>query len=252
MESTFRLNGRVAFVTGSTRGIGWAAAQQFASLGASVVVHGRQDQAAATARAEDLQARFGVPVLALVGDTSEAAAVEANYREIFRTFRRLDILINNAGILEGAPLGMIPAANAKRMLEVNTLGPLLHLQQAARLMMRAKSGAIVNLSSILGTHGAKGWAAYSTAKAAISGLTLSAAKELAPHGIRVNAVAPGFIETDMTATLAPAAIEATRAAIGMGRLGTPEEVAHLLAFLCSDLARYVTGQVIGIDGGMLI
>lgn len=252
MESTFRLDGRVAFVTGSTRGIGWAVAQQFASLGASIVVHGRQDAAAVQQRADDLHTRFGVPVLALTGDTSDSAAVEANYKEIFRSFRRLDILVNNAGILEGASLGMIPAASARRTLEVNALGPLLHLQQAARLMMRAKSGSIVNLSSILGTNGAKGWAAYSTAKAGVVGLTLSAAKELAPQGIRVNAVAPGFIETDMTASLPPAAVEATLASIGMGRLGSPEEVAHLISFLCSDWARYITGQVIGIDGGMLI
>jgi 3-oxoacyl-[acyl-carrier protein] reductase len=252
MESTFRLDGRVALITGSTRGIGWATAQQLASQGATVVVHSRENQDLAQQRASELHSRFSTPATAVVGDTSVAASIEPIYREIHRQFRRLDILVNNAGALEGGALGMIPAATAERMLAVNALGPLLHLQQAARLMMRAKSGAIVNMTSILGTQGAAGWAAYSTAKSGLVGLTRSAAKELAPHGIRVNAVAPGFIDTDMTASLPEASRYATRAAIGMGRFGAAEEVARTIAFLVSDAASYITGQVIGVDGGMLL
>jgi 3-oxoacyl-[acyl-carrier protein] reductase len=252
MESIFRLDNRVALVTGSTRGIGWATAQILASLGATVAVHGRQDLAAAETRAAELRDRFGVPAIALTGNSSVPSEIEPIYREIHRHFRRLDILVNNAGQMEGAPLGMIPVEQAARMLNVNTLGPLLHLQQAARLMMRGKSGAIVNLTSILGTNGAKGWAAYSTAKAGLLGLTRSAAKELAPHGIRVNAVAPGFITTDMTAALSGSAREITRASIGLGRLGSPEDVARAVAFLASDAASYITGQVLGVDGGMSI
>jgi 3-oxoacyl-[acyl-carrier protein] reductase len=217
-----------------------------------VVVHGRENQELAEQRAAELRSRFSANALAVTADTSSPTAVEPLYREIHRQFRRLDILVNNAGIMEGAPLGMIPAPSAERMLAVNTLGPLLHLQQAARLMQRAKSGAIVNITSILGTQGASGWAAYSTSKSALVGLTRSSAKELAPYGIRVNAIAPGFIETEMTASLPEASRNNTLAAIGLKRFGAPEDVARAAGFLVSDAASYITGQILGIDGGMLI
>jgi 3-oxoacyl-[acyl-carrier protein] reductase len=138
------------------------------------------------------------------------------------------------------------------VLAVNTLGPLFHLQEASRLMSRKNSGSIINLTSIIGRFGNAGQAAYASSKAAVIGLTLSAAKELAPKGIRVNAVAPGFIETDMTSQLSPEKRSALLGSIKMGRAGSPEDVARAILFLASDLSGYVTGQVIGVDGGMLV
>jgi 3-oxoacyl-[acyl-carrier protein] reductase len=246
------LAGRVAFVTGSTRGIGWHTARTLAAHGATVIVNSREDAEAAKARAAELTATYGVPADALACDAADPDRVREAYRQIFGTHRRLDILVNNAGILEDALIGMIPDDMVERVLRVNAFGPLYHLQAAARLMRRNGGGAIVNLTSIIGTHGNTGQVVYGSAKAATVGLTLSAAKELAPHGIRVNAVAPGLIDTDMTRGLPPERHRELLDGIGMGRVGTPDDVANVVLFLVCDLAAYVTGQVLGVDGGMRI
>jgi 3-oxoacyl-[acyl-carrier protein] reductase len=170
-------------------------------------------------------------------------------RELFKRHRRLDVLVNNAGILDDALLGMI---RPERTFAVNALGVLHTMQASARLMARGGGGAIVNLASIIGITGNTGQVAYGGSKAAVIGMTRSAAKELAPQNIRVNAVAPGFIDTDMTRALDPQVFEERVAAVGMGRAGTPEEVAEAVVWLASDRARYVTGQVLGVDGGMVI
>jgi 3-oxoacyl-[acyl-carrier protein] reductase len=245
------LVGRHAFVTGSTRGIGWQVARTLASHGAAIALNGR-DPAQVFARAEELGAEFGVATLALAGDVAEAAAVTGFYQAIFKAWKRLDVLVNNAGILEDALLGMITPELVDRVLGINTKGAILNLQGAARLMTRAKAGSIINLSSIIGVTGNEGQAVYGASKAALLGLTLSAAKELAPTGIRVNAVAPGYIETDMIKHL-PAEVHALRLSqIGMRRIGQPEDIANVVLFLASDLSSYVTGQVLGVDGGMRI
>jgi len=237
----------VAFVTGSTRGIGWACARRFAASGYAVVVNGVADQAAVTARAAELAVEFGVPSLGLLADAGDEAQVAACYQAIFKSFRRLDVLVNNAGILADGRIGMVPGKLVERALAVNAAGSFHHLQAASRLMGRRQSGAIVNLTSIMGVRGAIGASAYAASKAAILGLTLSAAKELGPQGIRVNAVAPGMIETDMLAGLSLEAIETRRGAIPLGRLGTADEVAGAVLFLAE--APYITGQVLGVDGG---
>jgi 3-oxoacyl-[acyl-carrier protein] reductase len=243
------LDGRVALVTGSTRGIGWETARLLAARGATVVLNGAADQAALDARVAELG---GAPHLGLAFDVADPAAAQDAVRRDFSEHRRLDLVVNNAGLLDDALLGMIRPADAQRTFAVNALGVMHVMQAAARKQARGEGGAIVNVASIIGTNGNAGQVAYGGSKAAVIGMTRSAAKELAPAGVRVNAVAPGFIDTEMTRGL-PAAVHAERvAAIGMGRIGTAQDVARTIAFLCSDDAAYVTGQVIGVDGGMLI
>ena len=231
----------VALVTGSTRGIGLAAARRLAEDGFTVVVNGT-DGEAARARADELGGD------ALAFDVADADAVQAAARELFSRHKRLDVLVNNAGVLDDALLGMI---DPRRTFEVNALGVLNTMQACARLLARGDGGAIVNVASIIGITGNRGQVAYGGSKAAVIGMTRSAAKELAPK-VRVNAVAPGFIDTDMTRALDPEIFEQRVAAVGLGRAGTPEEVADAIAFLASDRARYITGQVLGVDGGMVI
>jgi 3-oxoacyl-[acyl-carrier protein] reductase len=252
MELTLRLDGKIAFVTGSTRGIGWATSRVFASLGATVVLNGHSDERLLQDRVEELQALGSTASTGMFFDVSDRQQTEAAYREILRTHKRLDILVNNAGIFRGAFLGMIPAELIAETFAVNTFSAINNVQQAARLMVRNRTGAIVNVSSIIGRVGTEGQSVYAASKAALIGLTLSAAKELAPKGIRVNAVAPGFIETELVDHLSGEARETTLKSIKMARFGCPVDVANSIAFLVSDLASYITGQVLGVDGGMLI
>ena len=243
------LRGKVAVVTGGSRGIGRASAGLLASQGANLVLLGRTDSDQLRDACEAFQG--DVSVLRIVCDSAEPNDIRQAYRLIRSEFGRVDVLVNNAGILEDALIGMITEDMVARTLSVNTAGPILHMQAAARLMRKA-GGSIINVSSIIGRVGNTGQVVYSASKAAVVGMTLSAAKELAPQGIRVNAVAPGFISTDMTAALPPDKYEERVASIKMGRVGTPEDVARVVLFLASGLSRYVTGQVIGVDGGMLI
>jgi 3-oxoacyl-[acyl-carrier protein] reductase len=246
------LEGKVALVTGSTRGIGWATAQAFAKEGCTVLLNGLSSQESVDKRVAEIRETFGVPCRGYCYDVSDAGAVKNCYSAIFKEFRRLDVLVNNAGIMQDSLLGMIPESMIRKSLEVNVLGPLVHLQEAARLMGRNRSGSIVNLSSIIGDRGKEGQVVYSTTKAAILGMTRSAAKELAPRGIRVNAVTPGLIRTDLLKDLPEQKLTEALSTIGIGRAGEPADVASVILFLASDAAGYVTGQVLGVDGGMTI
>jgi 3-oxoacyl-[acyl-carrier protein] reductase len=246
------LEGRIALVTGSHRGIGWAIARLFAEHGANVILNGRSDPVSLEHKAAELADACGTTCVAMPFDAADPAAIRDCYKCIFARFKRLDILVNNAGILQNAVIGMITDQHIQETFAVNTLAVVRHVQAAAQVMARAKSGAIVNLASIVGRTGSEGQMVYSASKSALIGLTRSAAKELAPKGIRVNAVAPGLIGTDLLAALPEAKLQERLGAIRLGRFGTPEEVASAVLFLCSEQSSYITGQVLGVDGGLVL
>ncbi|HEY6877998.1 MAG TPA: 3-oxoacyl-ACP reductase family protein [Polyangiales bacterium] len=252
MSASFGLSGKVAVVTGSTRGIGWAVAEHLAAEGCHLVINGRTESPRLQDRARELQERHGVETLAVAADAADRKQVEALYQAVFKRWKRLDVLVNSAGILRDALIGMIGDELIHETIQVNLVGSIYHLQAAAKLMGRAKSGSIVNLTSIVGVQGNEGQAVYAASKAGVIGLTLASAKELAPQGIRVNAIAPGFIHTDMTAQLPKEKYELRSSLIRMKRVGTPEDIARAVLFLASDLSSYVTGQVLGVDGSMQI
>jgi len=246
------LHGQISFITGSTRGIGWATAREFARHGAIVILNHRSSAAVLEERCQELEDEFHGTATGLVGDVRDTAAVKNCYVEIFRRFKRLDVLVNNAGVLRDALLGMFADETIREVIDTNLVGALVHMQEASRLMSRNRRGSIINISSIVGRFGNDGQAVYAASKAAVIGMTMAAAKELAAKNIRVNAIAPGFIDTEMTRRLPPEKFQQRMTGVRMGRIGTPDEVAKAIVFLASDMSSYITGQVLGVDGGMII
>ena len=245
------LSGKSALITGAGRGIGRAVAERFAAEGATLFLAVRNIEQGMFLAGE-LQAKHGIDCHALSCDVSDADSVKTLFRELFSHSKTLDVLVNNAGVLDDALIGMVTPAQVERTFASNSFSVLYCSQYAARMMQRAGGGSIINLASIIGRVGNAGQAVYGGSKAAVIGITQSLAKELAPQQIRVNAIAPGFIDTDMAHSLPDDKFQQRLQSIAMGRIGSADEVAKVALFLASELSSYVTGQVIGVDGGMLI
>lgn len=252
MSDLLGLDGKVALVTGGTRGIGAAIARLLASHGTDLILLGHRESDDAYAFASELSQLHGRNVAVQFGDIGDPATSAEAVKCAFKTHRRLNILVNNAGVLNDALIGMISESEMRETIDTNLIGVLHATQAAARLMQRGGGGSIINMTSIIGRVGNRGQLAYGASKAGVIGATLSAAKELAEHKVRVNAIAPGFIDTDMINQIPPEIYQERMASIAMKRIGTPEDVAKAVLFFASDLADYVTGQVLGVDGGMLV
>jgi 3-oxoacyl-[acyl-carrier protein] reductase len=241
------LTGKVAFVTGSTRGIGLAIARALHGAGAKVAIVGREQSRAAAVAAE-----LGERSAGFACDVAQGSQVEAAIAAAESALGPIDILVNNAGLTRDNILLRLTDADWDAVLDANLKGAFHTTKAVIRGMMKRRAGRIVNITSIVGLTGNKGQANYAASKAGLIGFTKSVAKEYASRGILVNCVAPGFIETDMTAALPDAARASLLEDIALGRLGRPEDIAGAVLFLASDLAAYVTGQVLVVDGGMVV
>jgi 3-oxoacyl-[acyl-carrier protein] reductase len=241
------LTGRTALVTGSTRGIGRAIAEALAGAGARVAVVGR-DQA----KAAETAAAIGSGAQGFGAEIGDPASIVALVEAVEKGFGQIDILVNNAGLTRDNILFRIKDEDWDTVIDANLRGAFVAIRAASRGMMKRRWGRIINIASIVGITGNKGQANYAASKAGLIGLTKSVAKELGSRNVLVNAVAPGFIETDMTAAMTPAARAALSGQIPLERLGSPRDVAGVVAFLASDYASYITGQTLVVDGGMVM
>ncbi len=243
------LSGKTALITGSTRGIGKAIAQYLAKAGARVIITGR-DQGRAEEVAKEIAQTYGVETLGVAMDMSEKDSITSAYERIESVFGGVDILVNNAGMTKDKLFLRMSLEDWEEVLRVNLTGTFLITSLAVKGMLKKRWGRIVNISSVVGFTGNIGQVNYSSTKSALIGFTKSLAKELASRNITVNAVAPGFIETDMTSVLSDELKQAYLKNIPLGRFGKPEDVAGAVLFLCSDYASYITGEVLHVNGGM--
>lgn len=240
---------KVAVVTGAARGIGRAIALELAKTGAFVVINYNGSKEKAEEVKAQIEAEGGEAGI-FQCNVADYSACEAFFAQVIEKYGRVDILVNNAGITKDGLLMRMSEEDFSRVVDVNLKGTFNCIRHAARQMVKQRGGRIVNMASVVGVSGNAGQANYAASKAGVIGLTKSAAKELASRGITVNAIAPGFIRTDMTEVLSERVKEATAKMIPMGTFGSPEDVAKTAAFLASDGAGYITGQVLCVDGGM--
>lgn len=243
------LQGQVALVTGSSRGIGRAIALELGRLGASVCVNYRGSEAQAQVVVEQICAQ-GSQAIAISADVSRSEGVEHLFKEITRTLGTVRILVNNAGITRDNLLLRLSEDDWDNVLDTNLKSAYLCSKAAARGMIRLRQGCIINIASVVAIMGNAGQANYTAAKGGLIALTKTLARELGSRNIRVNAIAPGFIETDMTVGLTDVARQQLVERIVLGQLGVPEDIAAVVGFLCSPSARYITGQVMCVDGGL--
>jgi 3-oxoacyl-[acyl-carrier protein] reductase len=245
------LDGKTALVTGASRGIGRAIALRLAEEGAAVAIN-YAGNAAKAEEVKNLIASKGGKAITIQADVADAAAAEAMVKEVKETFGKIDILVNNAGITRDGLLMRMKEEDFDAVIDTNLKGIFHCTKAVTKFMMKQRYGRIVNMASVVGLTGNAGQTNYAAAKAGVIGFSKSAAKELASRGITVNMVAPGFIGTDMTAGLPDKVKESMEAAIPLGRMGEPEDVADAVLFLASDNASYITGQVVNVDGGMVM
>ncbi|EOS49963.1 3-oxoacyl-[acyl-carrier-protein] reductase [Adlercreutzia caecimuris] len=243
---------RAAVVTGSTRGIGREIARELAAAGMNVVVNSSSEKSlpAAEALAAEIAGQFGVEAVAVAANVADEAEANALIAAAADAFGRVDVLVNNAGITRDGLAARMGDEDFDAVIDINLKGTFHCCRAAAKVMMKQRWGRIINMSSVVGVYGNAGQVNYAASKAGVIGMTKTLAKELARRNITANAVAPGFIATDMTDALSEAQREAIVGRIGSGRLGEPADIAHLVRFLASDEASYITGQVICVDGGM--
>lgn len=244
-----RFDGRTAVITGSSRGIGKAIAEKLGRFGANIVLHATSEAVLETVK--ELEAA-GIKAVAAIGDVRKAEDVKSLFGKAIEAFGSVDILINNAGITKDKPMAMMSEDDWDTVLDINLKGSFLCTKAAAKLMIKKKYGRIINISSVAGAYGNPGQANYSASKGGLIALTKTTAKEFAPRGITCNAVTPGLIESQMTEILPDELKQKYLEKIALGRFGTPEDVANVVAFLASDESAYVTGQVIDIDGGLVM
>ena len=246
-----QLKGKTAVVTGGSRGIGRAIALELASCGANVVVNYTSNSKAADEVVAEIEAT-GMSGMAIKADVSIASEVENLVNEVLKTFGSIDILVNNAGITRDNLIIRMTEKEFDEVINTNLKGAFICTKAVSRVMIKQKSGKIINVSSVVGIVGNAGQSNYAAAKAGLIGFTKSMAKELAKRGINVNAVAPGFIQTDMTSVLPENVKEEFLKSIPLMRIGKPEDIANTVLFLASEYSDYITGQVINIDGGMVM
>lgn len=245
------LRGKTALITGASRGIGKEVATLFAKNGADLILISRSEERLSILYKE-LSQIYDVDVKYHALDITDSDKLKDIFTEIKRDKKSIDIVVNNAGIMQDAVLQMVKPELIQKTYATNVFALIDISKKASKLMLRNKRGSIINLTSIIGVEGNLGQSIYGSSKAAVIGFTKSLSKELASLNIRVNGVAPGFIDTDMTRGMDPKFYDKNLASISMGRLGTTSDVAKVILFLASDLAEYVTGQIIGVDGGMVI
>lgn len=245
------LEGKTALVTGASRGIGRAIALRLAAEGADVAVN----FAGSSAKAEEVKEaiiKMGRKAVAIQADVKDVSSVASMVEEVKKTFGRIDILVNNAGVTRDGFLMRMKDEDWETVIDTNLRGVFQCTKAVSKIMMKQRYGRIVNMASVVGLVGNAGQANYAASKAGVIGFSKSVARELASRGITVNMVAPGCIDTDMTAVLSDKVREAMLADIPLARVGKPEDVANAVAFLVSDEAAYITGQVINVDGGMVM
>ena len=244
------LKGKTAFITGTNRGLGKAFVEEFAKSGANVIAHARVQTPEFVTFCTDIAKQYGVVVTPVYFDVTDAAAMKVVVRDLISSKTSVDILVNNAGVTDNALFQMSSEKMLRNEFEINVFAPFLLTQYILKIMIKNGKGSIVNVSSLSGLRGDVGRSVYGMTKAAIASFTQSLAAELGRKGIRVNAVAPGFIKTDMMSYMTEEVIANNLEQSRLGRIGTPAEVAKLVVFLASDESSYMTGEVIRVTGGL--